>query len=64
MRILLPDKTTRIIDGDQLTAEKVLLDLGINPNEVIVTIRGRLVPEDTIVCADDEVKIIRVSHGG
>jgi sulfur carrier protein ThiS len=64
MRILLPDKTERIIDDDQRTVESVLLDLGFSPNEVIVTIRGKLVPEDTVVSTDDEVRIIRVSHGG
>jgi sulfur carrier protein ThiS len=31
---------------------------------VIVSKNGRLVPEDEIVSGDDEIRIIRVAHGG
>ena len=64
MRILLPDKSVKIVEGEKVTVEKILLGLGIRPNEVIVTLNGRLIPEDTIVGGDDELKIIRVTHGG
>ena len=64
MRILLPDKSVKIVDGEKVTVESLLLSLGMRPNEVMVTLGGRLVPEDTVVGGDDELKIIRVSHGG
>jgi sulfur carrier protein len=64
MLLVLPDKSTRRIKTDPLTLETLLLAEGINPLEVIVSRNGNLITEDTIVAGDDEIRIIRISHGG
>lgn len=53
-----------VIDQSPASVEQILSDLGINPLEVIISRNGTLVPEDTVVEADDEIRIIRISHGG
>jgi len=53
-----------VIDQSPASVEQILSDLGINPLEVIISRNGTLVPEDAIVEADDEIRIIRISHGG
>jgi sulfur carrier protein len=64
VKILLPDKSEQTIDTGASTVEQVLLDLGINPIEVIVSRKGRLVPDDAVISGDDEIRIIRIAHGG
>ena len=64
MNIILPDNSGQTIDPAPRTIEQVLLELGINPIEVIVSVNGRLVPEDVIVSGNDEIRIIKVAHGG
>jgi sulfur carrier protein len=64
MKLILPDQKTITIDRVPAPLEKVLLDMGINPLEVIVARNGKMVPEDTVVQADDEIRIIRIAHGG
>jgi sulfur carrier protein len=64
VKVLLPDKSEQTIDTGASTVEQVLLDLGINPIEVIVSRNGRLVPDDAVISGDDEIRIIRIAHGG
>ena len=64
MKIILPDQGILVIDQCPASVEQILSDRGINPLEVIISRNGTLVPEDTIVEADDEIRIIRISHGG
>ena len=64
MNIILPDNSARSVNPAPRTIEQVLTELKINPVEVIVSRNGRLVPEDAIVSGDDEIRIIRVAHGG
>ncbi|MDD1703695.1 MAG: MoaD/ThiS family protein [Methanoregula sp.] len=64
MRVTLPDKSNEVVDAEGATVGQVLLGLGIRPNEVLVTCNGKLLPEDSLVGGDAELKIIRVSHGG
>ena len=64
MHIIMPDKTVRTCSGKPATVEQLLLDLGINPLEVMVTRKGKLLPETTPVEESDEIRIIMVSHGG
>ena len=64
MKIIFPDQSTRTLDLGPTPVEHVLSDLGINPLEVIVSRNGRLVSEDTFVEAGDEIRIIRIAHGG
>jgi sulfur carrier protein ThiS len=64
MKLILPDQKTIEIDRVPAPVEQVLLELGINPLEVIVTRNGKMISEDTVVQADDEIRIIRIAHGG
>ena len=64
MKLILPDHKTIDIDRVPAPVEKVLLELGINPLEVIVARNGKTISEDTVVQADDEIRIIRIAHGG
>lgn len=64
MKLILPDGRIRHIDHDPAPLEGILLDQGINPLDVIASRHGRLITEDTILGPDDEVRIIRISHGG
>ena len=64
MRIIMPDKSVRICPAGPGTVEEVLLALGINPVEVLVTRDNTLIPESAATREDDELRIIRVSHGG
>jgi sulfur carrier protein len=64
MKIILPDKSVRTTGGDPQTVEAVLVTLSINPLDVIVSQNGKLVPEDTVVSGNDEIRIIRIAHGG
>lgn len=64
MKIHLQDGTAVTYDGGGARVSEVLLSVGMNPVEVIVSREGKVIPEDTILGADDEIRIIRVSHGG
>ncbi len=64
MKIILPDKSSRESGRDTVTVEELLQDLGIDPIEVIVSRNGTLVTEDAVIGNDDEVRIIRIAHGG
>jgi sulfur carrier protein len=64
MKLILPDRTIQVTDPAPATIEKILQREGINPLEVMVSRNGKLVPEDTLVSGDDEIRIIRISHGG
>jgi len=46
------------------TVEDVLRDLGVNPVEVIISKNGKVVSELEPIGQDDEMKIIRIVHGG
>ena len=64
MNLILPDRSIRVIDPAPATVEAILLNEGINPLEVMVSRDGKLITEDTLVGGDDELRIIRISHGG
>ena len=64
MSVCLPDGTIIVPESSPAPVSSLLLSLGINPLEVIVTKNGRLVPEDAVISASDDVKIFRVAHGG
>ena len=53
-----------VIERNPVSVENILRELGINPLEVIVSCNGTLVPEGTLVGAEEEIRIIRISHGG
>lgn len=64
MKLILPDRTIQIPDPSPSTVEAILQKEGINPLEVMVSRDGKLVTEDTLVGGEDELRIIRISHGG
>ncbi|MDD5143469.1 MoaD/ThiS family protein [Methanoregula sp.] len=64
MKILLPDKCRRDAGPGPVTVEALLSELGFDPIEVIVSRNGMLVTEDAVVGNDDEIRIIRIAHGG
>jgi sulfur carrier protein len=64
MKILLPDKSCRETGHGPVTVDALLQELGFDPIDVIVARNGTLVTEDAVVENDDEVRIIRIAHGG
>ena len=64
MKIILPDGSRNEMAIESTTIEDVLRRLGINSVEVIVAKNGRIVSEEETVDSKDELKIVRVVHGG
>jgi hypothetical protein len=64
MRLILPDRSIRVLSHDPAPVETILLGEGINPLEVMVSRGGKLITEDTLIGVNDELRIIRISHGG
>jgi sulfur carrier protein ThiS len=64
MRFIFSEKDIRILDHRPAPVEQILLEEGINPLEVIVSRNGRIISEDTVIAPDDEVRVIRIAHGG
>lgn len=64
MKIIFPDRTCRETPLASMTVEALLRDLGINPLEVLVSRNGTLVTEDAVAEDSDEIRIIRIAHGG
>jgi sulfur carrier protein len=64
MKIIFPDSTTETKGGEPESISQILDRLKINPSEVIVSRNGKLVPEDVVVGGNDEIRIIRIAHGG
>jgi sulfur carrier protein len=64
MKLILPVRSIRVTCPAPATVGEVLQREGINPLEVMVSRNGKLIPEDTPVDGDDELRIIRISHGG
>jgi sulfur carrier protein len=60
MNLILPDRSTRVIDPAPATVEAILQREGINPLEVMVSRDGKLITEDTLVGGGDEIRIIRI----
>jgi sulfur carrier protein ThiS len=64
MKIFFPDSTTETTAGEPVNIGRILQQRGINPSEVIVSRNGKLVPEAAVAAGDDEIRIIRIAHGG
>ncbi|MFA6226127.1 MAG: MoaD/ThiS family protein [Methanoregula sp.] len=64
MKIIFPDSTIETMAGEPVSISQILDRRGINPSEVIVSRNGKLVPEDAVASGDDEIRIIRIAHGG
>jgi sulfur carrier protein len=64
MKIRFQDGTVQTFAGGPAMASEVLAWLGLNPASVILSRNGKVIPEDTLLGRDDEVRVTRVSHGG
>ena len=64
MKIILPDKSVREYSQGTIAAGDLVRELGFDPIEVLVARNGTLVVEDALLENDDEVRIIRIAHGG
>ena len=64
MKLILSDHDIRIFEHIPASVEQILLEQGINPLEVIVSRNGKLLSDDSVIQANDEVRIIRIAHGG
>lgn len=64
MKLILSDHDERIIEHSPAPVEQILLEAGINPLDVLVSRNGTLISEDTVVGNEDEIRVIRIAHGG
>lgn len=64
MKIIFPDGTVKDTEIEKTSIDNLLKDLKINPVEVIVAKNGKIVLVDEMIIDDDEIKIVRVIHGG
>jgi len=64
MKLILSDRDVRIFEHSPAPVEQILLEQKINPLEVIVSRNGKLLSEDAVIQTSDEVRIIRIAHGG
>ena len=64
MKIVLDDGIIKEVAVGKALIEDVLNDLKINPVEVIVAKNGKITSEYDEVGSEDQIKIIRIIHGG
>jgi sulfur carrier protein len=64
MKLILSDRDVRIFEHSPAPVEQILLEQDLNPLEVIVSRNGKLLSEDAVIQTSDEVRIIRIAHGG
>ncbi len=64
MKITLQDGVIKEISIGRMVIEDILKLLDINPVEVIVAKNGKIVTELEMAQAEDDLKIIRIVHGG
>lgn len=64
MKVRLPTGETEHIEISSTRVDSLLHKLGISQSSVLVVINKQIVPEDTILCNEDELQIIRVVYGG
>ncbi len=64
MRIQMPDGSIVELPIDDHRIQDILRELEINSEEVIVAKNGRIVVEEETAGGSDELKIVRIVHGG
>ncbi|WP_321417851.1 MoaD/ThiS family protein [uncultured Methanomethylovorans sp.] len=64
MKVKLPSGETEEIEISSTRVDRLLHQLGINQSSVIVVMNDQIIPEDTTLCNEDELQIIRVVYGG
>jgi len=64
MKVILSDGTTIDVQAKGSSIEDILEKVEINPEEVIVAKNGKIVSEYEAVDDEDELKVVRIVHGG
>ena len=64
MKLKLPDKSVIEVSVDGRSAEAILSSQGIDPLTTLISREDEIIPEDTIPDEGDEIRVIRISHGG
>ncbi len=64
MQIYMPDGSRAELAVKDGLIEDILKELRINSEEVIVAKNGRIVAEEETAGGSDELKIVRIVHGG
>jgi sulfur carrier protein len=64
MKIVLPDGSKKEMAIENTSIEDILRKIGVNPVEVIVAKNGKIVSEEETAGFTDELKIVKVVHGG
>ena len=63
LKILLPGQIKTVTASAKTVAE-LLQKIGMNPETVIVSVNGNIVPEQTKLKKSDKVDVLRVVSGG
>jgi sulfur carrier protein ThiS len=64
MKIILDDGTIKEVNEGISSIEDILKKMKINPVEVIVSKNGRITSELDFVESEDQIRVIRIIHGG
>ncbi len=64
MIVTLPDSGDVDIGDTRCTIVEILARFCISPQDVMVSVNGTVVPEDSVVSGNDRIRIIRIAHGG
>ncbi|MFA0822980.1 MAG: MoaD/ThiS family protein [Methanomethylovorans sp.] len=64
MKVKLPSGESEEIEIESTRLDILLHQLGINQSSVIVIMNNQIIPEDTTLCNENELQIIRVVYGG
>ncbi|HJK01161.1 MAG TPA: hypothetical protein O0X73_02530 [Methanocorpusculum sp.] len=62
VQVHLPDGT--MVFAPSGTVEEILIGLGLNPYEILVTFEGELLLADDVVTADQILELTSIVHGG
>ncbi|MBP1909403.1 MoaD/ThiS family protein [Methanolobus bombayensis] len=64
MKVKLPSGKTEVIDMESATVEELLQYLSISQGEVLVSRDGQIIPVDTVLNREDNIRIMQVVFGG
>jgi sulfur carrier protein ThiS len=64
MIIQFPDKRQETVTAGGRPIETILIALGVNPVEMLISRGDEIIPEDTIPAETDTIRLIRIAHGG
>jgi len=64
IKVVMDDRSIKELGVERETILDILGLLGVNPEEVIVAVNGKIVSEYDSIGKGDELKIVRIVHGG